>query len=86
MEGETAYPVRQFYIPAHSRFTMSEVSAGTYDLRYRDLASGGLSRSEPFEVVERHTNQGIQYSEMTMTLYKVEGGNFDTFDLAEAEF
>jgi hypothetical protein len=86
LEGETAYPVRQFYIPAHSRFTMSEVSAGTYDLRYRDLASGGLSRSEPFEVVERHTNQGIQYSEMTMTLYKVEGGNFDTFDLAEAEF
>lgn len=86
IDGETAYPVRQFYIPARSRFTMNDVTAGAYDIRYRDLRYGGLSRSEPFNVDERRTREGIEYSAMTMTLYKVEGGNFETFDLAETEF
>lgn len=86
LEGDTAYPARQFYIPGGSRFRMEEVTPGTYDIRYRDLGSGGLSRSESFEVEERRTSTGIEYSEMTMTLYKVQDGNFHTYDLAEAEF
>ena len=86
LAGETAYPVRQFYIPAGSKFTMNEVTAGTYDIRYQDLDMGGLSRSEPFEVEEERTRGGVRYSEMTMTLYKVQDGNFQTYDLAADEF
>lgn len=65
---------------------MNQVTAGAYDIRYRDLASGVLTRSEPFDVEERRTAEGIEYSEMTMTLYKVADGNFQTYDLAEEEF
>lgn len=86
LDGATAYPVRQFYIPAGSEFTMEEVTAGTYDIRYQDLGTGGLSRSESFDVEEERTRSGVRYSEMTLTLYKVQDGNFQTYDLAAAEF
>lgn len=86
LDGTTAYPVRQFFIPAGMKFTMDSVTAGHYDIRYRDLQTGGLARSESFDVEEERTYEGIRYSSLTMTLYKVEGGNFQTYDLAEAEF
>lgn len=86
LEGETAYPVRQFYIPARSKFTMKSVAAGKYDIRYRDLDTGGLSRSQSFEVTEERTADGVSYRNLTMTLYKVQGGNFQTYDLAPGEF
>ena len=82
----TAFPIRQFFIPAGSRFTMNKVRAGKYDIRYRDLGNGGLSRSELFEVEEIESDDGISFSNITMTLYKVADGNFETFGLAEAEF
>ena len=62
------------------------MTAGQYDLRYRDLNTGGLSRSESFEIKETHTDDGVQYSSLTMTLYKVQDGNFQTYDLADGEF
>ena len=86
LDEATAFPVRQFYIPAGSSFTMNKVTAGQYDLRYRDLNTGGLSRSESFEIKETHTDDGVQYSSLTMTLYKVQDGNFQTYDLADGEF
>lgn len=86
LNGPQAFPVRQFYIPAHSRLRLDKVSPGNYDIRYRDLSTGGLSRSESFVVEQTPTVDGIQYSSITMTLYKVQGGNFQTYDLAESEF
>ena len=86
LDGDDAYPVRQFFIPAHSRFTMNKVTAGNYDIRYRDLGNGGLSRSEAFDVEEIRTADGVQFSNLTMTLYKVQDGNFQTYDLADSEF
>lgn len=86
LAGPTAYPVRQFYIPAGAKFTMNKVDAGQYDLRYRDLRTGALSRSESFEVEERRTATGVEYSSLTLTLYKVQGGNFQTYGLAADEF
>jgi len=86
LDAETAYPVRQFFIPANSRFAMNKVTAGQYDIRYRDLESGGLSRSEAFDVKEARTSGGVQYSEITMTLYKVQDGNFETYRLDDSEF
>jgi len=86
LDGPQAFPVRQFYIPAHSRLRLNEVTAGSYDIRYRDLTTGGLSRSESFVVEQKSTVDGIQYSSITMTLYKVQNGNFRTYDLAESEF
>lgn len=86
LDDDTAYPVRQFFIPAHARFAMNKVTAGRYDIRYRDLDNGGLSRSEAFDVEEMRTGDGVQFSEITLTLYKVQDGNFQTYDLADSEF
>lgn len=86
LEGPQAYPVRQFYIPAYGTFTISKVDAGRYDVRYRDLGSGALSRSEAFELEEIPTQRGTQFSNITMTLYKVQDGNMQTYRLSETEF
>jgi hypothetical protein len=86
LDSAQAYPVRQFYIPAFGSFTLKKVTAGSYDVRYRDLSSGGLSRSEAVTLSEVHTAEGAQFSNLTMTLYKVKNGNMKTFGLTEAEF
>jgi len=85
-DGAKAYPVRTFYIPGHGTFTLNKVSAGNYDIRYRDLESGSLSRSEPFQLEENRTETGTQFSNLKMTLYKVKNGNMQTYGLAEEEF
>lgn len=86
LDGPNAYPVRVFFIPAHGSFTLNNVAAGNYDVRYQDLNSGGRLRSEQFSLEETSTYQGTQYSTMTLTLYKVRNGNMQTYDLAEDEF
>lgn len=86
LDSAQAYPVRQFYIPAFSSFTLNKVTAGSYDIRYRDLDNGGLSRSEAFDLKEIQSYDGVQYSNITMTLYKVKNGNMQTYGLSEAEF
>lgn len=86
LEGEVARPARQIFIPAHSRFTIKNLTAGNYDVRYRDLTSGGLSRSESMEITESTTYKGTEYSVITLTLYKVAHGNTETYGLSEDEF
>lgn len=86
LDDAQAYPVRQFYITAQSSFTLYNVDVGRYDIRYRDLSHGGLSRSEAFSLEETKTYNGVQYSNITMTLYKVQNGNMQTYGLSETEF
>lgn len=78
LDGAQAYPVRQFYIPASSSFTLKKVTAGNYDIHYRDLNNGGLSHSEPFKLEEIAAYNGTQFSNITMTWYKVQNGNMQT--------
>jgi len=86
LNGPKAYPVRNIFILAYEKFTLDNVTAGKYDIRYRDLNSGHLARSESFDVDEISTYNSINYSDITMTLYKVLDGNMETYDLAESEF
>lgn len=86
LNSAQAYPVRQFYIPAFGSFILNKVTAGSYDIRYRDLSNGGLSRSDKFSLEETAAYNGTQYSNITMTLYKVKNGNMQTYGLSEAEF
>jgi curved DNA-binding protein CbpA len=81
-----ALPVRQFFIPAAGRFTVNKVRSGNYDIRYRDLDSGTLAKSESFMLQQKTTSEGIQYSNITMTLYKVRDGNMRTYTISEADF
>ncbi len=86
LSGAKAYPVRTFYIPAYGRFTLNSIDAGSYDIRYRNLRTGSLSRSQAFDLEEKPTYDGTQYSNMTLTLYKVVNGNMHTYALSEEEF
>lgn len=86
LDSAQPYPVRQFYIPAFGSFTLDKVTAGSYDIRYRDLGNGGLSRSEAFNLEEIPTYNGMQFSNITMTVYKVQNGKMQTYALSEAEF
>lgn len=86
LDSKPEQPVRVFFIRARESFTAKNVRAGRYDVRYRDLDSGGLVRTEKFDLREIKTDTNIQFSQIRLTLYKVAGGNMKTFDLAESEF
>ncbi|WPX17206.1 hypothetical protein RHM58_25295 [Pseudomonas sp. 10S4] len=54
LTGNYAKPARFVFIPAHGRFTIKAVTPGSYDVRYRDLVAGYLSRSEQFTLEEKN--------------------------------
>jgi len=86
LDGAKPYPVRHFFIPAYESFTLNNLSAGNYDVRYRDLTTGRLARSESFELTETETYYGVRYTKISITLYKVLNGNMQTFPLSENDF
>jgi hypothetical protein len=86
ISASESHPARVFFIPAFGKFKINSVTAGLYDIRYRDLTTGGLARSESFTLEEVSTYNGTRYSDMTMTLYKVRNGNMQTYGLSESEF
>jgi hypothetical protein len=86
LNGPQAYPVRTFFVAGRGTFTLNQMAAGNYDIRYRDLSTGGLSRTEAFSLEEAPSYNGTQFSNITMTLYKVRNGNMQTYGLAEDEF
>ena len=86
LDGPSALPVRTFFVAARSRFTLVALSIGTYDLRYRNLASGGLLRSPAFILEEVAMAGGTQHSAPTVKLYKSGDGSLQTYALGDAEF
>ncbi len=77
---------RVFFIRAHDTFTVKNIKSGNYDVRYRDLTSGVLSRTEQFHLQEVRTKRGFQFSRLRLTLYKVLDGNMQIQPISEGEF
>lgn len=77
---------RVFFIRAHDTFTVKNIRSGNYDVRYRDLTSDLLSRTEQFHLKEVRTKRGVQFSRLRLTLYKVLDGNMQTQPISEGEF
>lgn len=86
LDGSRPSATRHVFIKAGDKFTFSSVRAGNYDVRYRDLRNGGISKSEGFELREILEDGGTRYSKMTLTLYKIQNGNMQMRDISEAEF
>lgn len=82
-------PVRAFYIAKGEEFTAYDLSPGTYEVRYIELYDNDFpargSKSEQFELEQRDTDYGIQYSRMSLTLYKVVNGNTRTTSIPADE-
>jgi hypothetical protein len=82
-----AKPVRYFFVRARESFTAEKITPGKYDVRYRDLNSGGTTKTQDFQLTETKEQDGrINYSNMTMTLYKVANGNMQTEPIDEEAF
>src|ERR1019366_9413581 len=45
-------PIRVFFLRAREQFVMEMVAPGSYDIRYRDLDSGLIFKSQPFTLHE----------------------------------
>jgi hypothetical protein len=86
LDGSRTVIVRNFLVAAHTSFAVHNLSMGSYDLRYRNLATGDLQRSQLFEVEDVKTAGGMQHSTVTMPLYASQNGNMQTFALSESEF
>lgn len=86
IDGQRAWPVRTFFIPAGRKFTAKDVSPGTYEIRYMDRYSGDASKSGTFTLEETKKSDGIEYSNMTLTLYRVAGGNMRMQTIDPLEF
>jgi hypothetical protein len=86
LSGGKAFPARTFFIPAHGYFLVQDVTVGTYDVRYRDLNTGALSRSDAFTLQEIKIPHGVEYSQYTLKLYKVKNRTKANNGPAENEF
>ncbi|MBI1811381.1 MAG: J domain-containing protein [Nitrospirae bacterium] len=86
LDGKQLLAVRLIYIAPRDKFTMNNVRSGNYDVRYRDIEAGSLLKSESFQLKEIHLEDGIRYSNISMTLYKVYNGNMRTTEISETEF
>lgn len=78
--------VRLIFIKAGDQFKIQNIDAGTYDVRYQDLDSGALNRSRTFALEEVQEAGSVRFSAVTLTLYKVRGGNAPMQEISEDEF
>lgn len=86
LEKDAATPVRHLYVPAFGMFNCKSVRKGKYELRYLDLSSGLVSRSEPFDLVETRTDRAVNYSVMKITLFKINENKSAANGLSVADF
>lgn len=78
--------LRHVFIPQGASFVMANIAPGTYDIRYRDLSSGQIARSEPLLLQQIEDSQGTRFSVVRLTLYRVADGNTSFAPLSEDQF
>ncbi len=78
--------MRSFLVGARSRFTLAKLTTGTYDVRYRNLASGALLRSPALILEEVRSDRGTQHSTPSVKLYQPGDGAMQSYAIDESEF
>jgi hypothetical protein len=81
----TDRPVREFFIRAGQRFTLTGVAPGHYDVRYQNLDEGGLYKSPAFGLAEQSVNSGFDATHISVTLYPVQG-SMQAMSIEPSEF
>jgi curved DNA-binding protein CbpA len=78
-----ARPVRSFTIKAKETFTAKNLTPGRYEIKYMHLydniQSADAFKSEQFDLAQRKNSKGTSYDILTLTLYKVNNGNTQTY-------
>jgi hypothetical protein len=67
-------------------FTLRNITPGSYDVRYCSLDDGAMAKSEPLQLRQIESAEGISYSTVTLTLYRVAGGNTHFEGVSEEKF
>lgn len=78
--------VRHAFVKRFESFKFAKVSPGKYYLLYKDLGTGESSKSDEFSVEEKRIYGGVKYNDMRITMYHVQGGNFEGQVISDAEF
>ena len=75
-------PVRAFFIRQGEQFTAQNLTPGTYEVRYIELYDNDVapqgSKSERFQLEQIERSYGVEYSQISLTLYRVRNGNMTT--------
>jgi hypothetical protein len=86
LSSERPQTIRAFLVKQGQEFTAKNVTRGTYDVRYRNLSSCKLFRTGKFKVREEKTSEGVRYSRIELTIYKVPNGNVRHESIQEDDF
>jgi hypothetical protein len=78
--------LRHVFIPRGESFTLAGLPAGSYELRYRNLTTGALAKSEPIVLNQVLDEQGARFSVLRVALYRMTSGNTVFLPLAEEQF
>jgi hypothetical protein len=78
--------LRHVFIPRGELFTLRNITPGSYDVRYCSLDDGAMAKSEPLQLRQIESAEGISYSTVTLTLYRVAGGNTHFEGVSEEKF
>lgn len=78
--------VRQVYLPAHSSLALAELIPGRYRLRILEIDTGQCEETEAFELEQRIVGDDVYFSDMSISLGKRIGGNFETSAISPQSF
>ena len=65
-----SFTVRWVFVKAGERYVVTQLRSGRYDLRYRDLDSGMITRTEPFDLKEATVAEGTRFTQVKLSLQK----------------
>ncbi len=65
------FAVRWLVVKARDSFVVGELRPGRYEVRYRDLDNGVVTRSEPFELREGSVAEGTRFTAARIPMQKV---------------
>ncbi len=86
LESDMTTPVRTFFVAAEDSFAISNLDAGSYELRYQDLETGGLAKTEPLTLKRIEKEDGDYFESIGVTLSKVVNGNLETEPISDKDF
>jgi DNA/RNA endonuclease YhcR with UshA esterase domain len=86
LSSERPQTIRAFLVKQGQEFTVENVTRGTYDVRYRNLSTCKLFRTQNFKVKEEKTSDGTRISRIKLTTYGVPGGNTRHESIQEDDF
>lgn len=69
LDDAASEPIRHVYVPAMGAFRIGSLPPGRYAVQHRNLVTGALTRSDPFELQQATGRYGIRASEHAVALH-----------------